>query len=136
LQEIEALLHDAPARVQTATDESQERAAIILRDADALNSPRHKEAEELVAEAMARTASILITARDQEAVLRQELDRLAERRLRMLDDVRATVDACHEWLATVDPRHRGAEDRNPSSEPVAMDIGSTDDSIQCDELKR
>jgi DivIVA domain-containing protein len=113
LQEVEALLHDAQARAQALTDAANEGAATILREADGLKSHRQKEAEELVAEATATAQSILMAARDQEAALRHELDRLAEGRLRMLDDVRATLNACHEWLAKVDPR-RGPEERNVS----------------------
>jgi DivIVA domain-containing protein len=118
LQEVEALLHDAQARAQALTDAAHEGAATIVREADALKSHRQKEAEELVAKATATAESILMTARDQEAALRHELDRLAEARLRMLDDLRASLNACHEWLATIDPRRRGPEERNVLSESV------------------
>jgi DivIVA domain-containing protein len=77
LQEVEALLHDA-----------------------------QKKADQLVAEATATAASILMTARDQETSLRGELSRLAESRLRMLDDVWATLNGCQEWLSMVDPRRQ------------------------------
>jgi DivIVA domain-containing protein len=82
LQEVEALLHDAQARAKALTDAADERAAEILR-----------------------------AARDEEASLRHELDRLAESRLRMLDDVWGTLNGCQEWLATVDPRRQRAEER-------------------------
>jgi DivIVA domain-containing protein len=119
LQEVEALLHDAQARAQALTDAAHERAAIILREADALKSHRQKEAEQLVAEATVTAESILVTARDQEASLRHELDRLAESRLRMLDDVWATLNGCREWLATVDPRRRAPEEREGRLDRVA-----------------
>jgi DivIVA domain-containing protein len=118
LQEVEALLHDAQARAQALTDAAHEGAAAILREADALKSHRQKEAEELLTKATATAEAILMTARDQEAALRHELDRLAEGRLRMLDDLWATLNACHEWLATVDPRRRVPEERDVSSESV------------------
>ena len=119
LQEVEALLHDAHARAQALTDAANERAATILREADALKSGRQREAEQLVAEATATAESILMTVRDQEAALRNELGRLAEGRLRILDDVWATLNACQEWLATIDPRRRGPEEREARVDRVA-----------------
>jgi cell division initiation protein len=119
LQEVEALLHDAQARAQALTDEAHERAATILREADALKSDRQKEAEQLVAEATVAAESILMTAREQEASLRHELDGLAESRLRMLDDVWATLNGCQKWLATVDPRRRGPDDQEGRLDRVA-----------------
>jgi DivIVA domain-containing protein len=111
LQEVEALLRDAQVRAQALTDAAHERSATILREADALKSQRQKEAEQLVAAATVTAESIVMTARDQEASLRHELDRLAESRLRMLDDVWATLNGCHEWLATVDPRRQRPEEQ-------------------------
>jgi DivIVA domain-containing protein len=119
LQEVEALLHDAQVRAQALTDAAHERAATILREADALKSQRQQEAEQLVAEATVAAESILMTARDQEATLRHELDRLAESRLRMLDDVWATLNGCQEWLATVDPRRQRPEEREGRLDRVA-----------------
>jgi DivIVA domain-containing protein len=119
LQEVEALLHDAQARAQGLTDAAHERASRILQEADELKSQRQTEAEQLVAEATVTAESILTTARDQEASLRQELDRLAESRLRMLDDVWATLNGCYEWLATVDPRRQHPEGREGRLDRVA-----------------
>jgi len=119
LQEVEALLHDAQARAQALTDAAQERAAIILREADALALHRQKEAEQQIAEAAVTAESILTTARDEEASLRRELDRLAEGRVRMLDDVWATLNGCREWLATLDPRGRAPEEREGRLDRVA-----------------
>ena len=119
LQEVEALLHDAQARAQAMTDAAQERAAIILREADAVALHRQKEAEQLIAEAAVTAESIVTTARDEEASLRHELDRLAEGRLRMLDDVWATLNGCRQWLATLDPRGRAPEERDGRLDRVA-----------------
>jgi DivIVA domain-containing protein len=113
LQEVEALLHDAQTRTQALTDAAHERAAAIVRDAEALKCQRQQEAEALVAEATVTADSIVTAARDQEAMLRREIDRLADSRLRLFDDVRATVEACGEWLATVDPRPR--HDADPTN---------------------
>jgi len=126
LQEVEALLHDAQARGQALTDAAQERAATIVHEAEALKSQQQQEAEEIVAGARATAESIMMTARREEAALRQDLDRLAESRVRLFDDVRATLDACHEWLATVDPRGRRPE-RNVSSESSINGAQSTAD---------
>ena len=126
LQEVEALLHDAQARGQALTDAAQERAATIVHEAEALKSQQQQEAEEIVAGARATAESIMMTARREEAALRQDLDRLAESRVRLFDDVRATLDACHEWLATVDPRDRRPE-RNVSSESSTNGAQSTAD---------
>jgi len=78
--------------------------------------------------ARATAESIMMTARREEAALRQDLDRLAESRVRLFDDVRATLDACHEWLATVDPRGRWpGPKRNVWSESVTNGAQSTAD---------
>jgi DivIVA domain-containing protein len=128
LQEVEALLHDAQARGRALTDAAQERAATIVHEAEALKSQQQQEAEEMVAEATATAESIMMAARREEAALRQDLDHLAESRLRLFDDVRATLDACHKWLATVDPRsRRPGHDRNVSSESVTSGAPSTAD---------
>jgi DivIVA domain-containing protein len=124
LQEVEALLHDAQARGRVLTDAAQERAATIVHEAEALKSQQQQEAEEIVAGAIATAESIMMAARREQAALRQDLDHLAESRLRLFDDVRATLDACHEWLATVDPRgRRPGPERNVSSESVTNDGG-------------
>jgi DivIVA domain-containing protein len=101
LEEVEVLLHDAQARAQAVTDAAR------------------NEAERLVAEATATVDSILTTAREQEAALRKELDRLAESRLRMLDDLWATLTGCQEWLASVDPRRRGPDEPEGRLDRVA-----------------
>ena len=119
LQEVEALLHDAQLQAQACTDAAVERAATILRDADALKSQRQNEADQLVADATATAASILMTARDQETSLRGELSRLAESRLRMLDDVWATLSGCQEWLSMVDPRRQHPDAQDEGLDRVA-----------------
>ena len=124
LQEVEALLHDAQLRAQALTDAAHERAASILREADELKTLRQKEGEDIVAGATATAESILTTARDEEASLRREINGLAESRLRMFDDVRATLNACDEWLATVDPRRRCPAEPNVLSESVTTVLSS------------
>jgi DivIVA domain-containing protein len=101
LQEVEALLHDAQARTQALTEAAR------------------KEADQVIADATVTADSILRTARDEEAALRHELDRLAESRLRMLDDVWATLNGCREWLATVDPRRRAPDEPEGRLDRVA-----------------
>ena len=110
LQEVEGLLHDAQTRTQALTEAAHERAAAIVRDAEALKGQGQHEAEVLVAQATGRADSIVTAARDEEAMLRREIDRLAESRLRLFDELRATLEACGEWLATVDPRPRNGAD--------------------------
>src|SRR5262249_55516281 len=107
LQEVEALIHDAETRVQALSDAADERADGIMREAEMVKSRRQQEAEELVTAARTTAESIVAAAQDQEAAAREELDRLADRRLRLFDDLRATLDLCREWLATVGPRQRG-----------------------------
>ena len=119
LQEVEALLHDAQLQAQAFTDTAHERAATILREADALKSQRQKEADQLVADATASAESILMTARDEETCLREELSRLAESRLRMLDDVWATLNGCQEWLSMVDPRRQRPDAQDERLDRVA-----------------
>jgi DivIVA domain-containing protein len=112
LQEVEALLHDAQARAQALTEAAHAQAAAIVQEAKALRAQRQQEAEVLVAEATVTADSIIAAVRDQEAAVRREIDRLAESRLRLFDEVRATLDACGEWLATVDPRRRNGVEPN------------------------
>lgn len=129
LQEVAALLHDAQTRTQALTDAAHERAAAIVREAEALKSQRQQGAEVLVAEATVTADSIVTTARDQEAMLRREIDRLAESRFRLFDEVRATLAACGEWLATVDPRRNyGAEPTNLAGSIANGALATADES--------
>jgi hypothetical protein len=79
-----------------------------------------------MAEATATTKSILMSARSEETAVREETRRLKQSRLRLFDDVRATLQACQEWLATVDPRRRGGEARNALSGPVPAAVSLAD----------
>lgn len=119
LQEIEALLHEAQAQAQAMSEAARERAARIVQEADARKTLREQEAEALVAEASATAEALLASARDQEAALRREIDRLAESRLRLFDDVRAALTAYGQWLASIDPRRRCSDDRNMASASIA-----------------
>jgi len=106
LQEVEALLHDAQAQAQALIDAAREREAAALQGAEAARTQLRREADDLVAEATARAESLTIAAREQEAAIRGEIDRLIQSRLQLVDDVRATLDTYHQWLATIDPRGR------------------------------
>ena len=122
LQEVEALLHDAQAQAQALVDGAKEREAAALRDTEAAKTQRQREAEDLVAEATARAESLIVAAREQEAAIRGEIDRLTQSRLQLVDDVRATLDTYHQWLATVDPRGRarGRREAVDSSDEVRV----------------
>ena len=106
LQEVEALLHDAQAQAQALIDGAKEGEAAARRDAEAAQAQWQREAEDLVADATARAESLTAAAREQEAAIRGEIDRLTQSRLQLVDDVRATLDTYHQWLATIDPRGR------------------------------
>jgi DivIVA domain-containing protein len=139
LQEVEALLHDAQTRAQTFIDEAKEHEAARLREAEVLESRMRREAERHVAEATAKAESIIAAAKEQEVALRGEIDRLTQSRLQLVDDICATLDTYHQWLATVDPRgrararsrreafemsDRGSDDVSPTS--TAADSETTD----------
>ena len=129
LQEVEALLHDAQTQAQALLDRAKEREATALRDAEAARTQWQREAEALVAEAKARAESLVVDATEREAAIRGEIDRLTQGRLQLIDDVRATLDTYHQWLATVDPRGR-ARGRRDAFEPSNGDgeaVGSSDE---------
>jgi DivIVA domain-containing protein len=106
LQEVEALLHDAQARAQTFIDEAKEHEAATLREAEVLESRMRREAEQHVAEATVKAESLIAAAKEQAVALQGEIDRLTQSRLQLVDDICATLDTYHQWLATVDPRGR------------------------------
>lgn len=121
LHEVETLLHDAQARAQVVIEAARERADAIVREAEALKVQRNHEAEDVVTKARATAESIVTAARDQEIAVQREVECLAASRLRLFDDMRATLDTCHRWLDTVDPRAPilGSVDSNQSSECIA-----------------
>lgn len=106
LREVEGLLHDAQAKAQALIDGARETEAAIVREAEAAKARMQVEAEEQVARATARAESLIMTAREQEAAMRGEIDRLAQSRLQLVDEIRAALDTYQQWLATVDPRGR------------------------------
>jgi DivIVA domain-containing protein len=106
LREVEVLLHEAQERAHAFIEAARERAEAMVREAEALKAQQNHEAEDIVTKARANAGSIVMAAQDQETAIRREVERLAESRLRFFDDIRATLDACHGWLATVDPRAR------------------------------
>jgi DivIVA domain-containing protein len=106
LQEVEALLHDARTEAQALIDGAREREAAALADVEAAKAEQRRDADDLVAEATSRAESLIVGAREQETAIRNEIERLGQRRLQLVDDVRATLDTHRQWLETVDPRGR------------------------------
>jgi DivIVA domain-containing protein len=123
LREVEALLHDAQAHAQTLIDGAKESEAAILREAEAAKARMQIEAEEHVARATGQAESLIMTARAQEAALRSEIERLAQSRLQLVDDIQTALDTYQQWLATVDPRGR-ARGRRETLEMSNSDDGS------------
>ena len=89
------------------------------------------EAEEHMARATDQAESLIMTAKEQEAALRSELDRLAQSRLQLVDDIRAALDTYQQWLATVDPRGRARGRR----ETLAMSNGDDESVSASDEVR-
>ena len=129
LQEVEALLHDARAEAQALIDGALERDAAALREIEAANLHKRREADERVAEATSRAESIIAAAREEETAIRNEIDRLSQNRLQLIDDVRATLDTYHQWLRAVDPRERalGRREELGTSNGRGEGVGSFDD---------
>jgi DivIVA domain-containing protein len=131
LREVEALLHDAQANAQTLIDAARETEAAVLREAEAAKARMQIEAEEHVARATDRAASLIMTAREQEAAIRGEIDRLAQSRLQLFDEIRAALDTYQQWLATVDPRGRARGRR----EALEMSNGNDESISASDEVR-
>jgi DivIVA domain-containing protein len=104
LREIEALLHDAQIRAESIVAGAKEREAAVLKDAESVKARLQAEADSLLAGAAVKADALLADARDREATTRTEIERLSERRLQLVDDIRGILDTYHQWLATVDPR--------------------------------
>jgi DivIVA domain-containing protein len=117
LREIEALLHDAQTRAESIVAGAKEREAAVLKDAESAKARLQAEADSLLAGAAAKADALVADARDREAATRAELERLSERRLQLVDDIRGILDTHHQWLATVDPRgpRQGRGDMQASS---------------------
>jgi len=131
LREVEELLHDAQVRAQTLIDGAKESEAVILREAEGAKARMRIEAEEHMARATDQAESLIMTAKEQEAALRSELDRLAQSRLQLVDDIRAALDTYQQWLATVDPRGRARGRR----ETLAMSNGDDESVSASDEVR-
>jgi len=131
LREVEELLHDAQARAQTLIDGAKEREAVMLREAEAAKAQMGIEAEEHVARATGQAELLIKTAREQEAALRGEIDRLTQSRLQLVDDIRAALDTYQQWLMTVDPRGRARSRR----EALEMSNGDDESVSASDEVK-
>ncbi|PYN13193.1 MAG: hypothetical protein DME05_19410 [Candidatus Rokuibacteriota bacterium] len=123
LREVEELLHDAQV--------ARESEAVILREAEGAKARMRIEAEEHLARATDQAESLIMTAKEQEAALRSELDRLAQSRLQLVDDIRAALDTYQQWLATVDPRGRARGRR----ETLAMSNGDDESVSASDEVR-
>jgi hypothetical protein len=123
------LLHDAQAQARALIDGAREREAAALQDAEVAKTQLQREADGLVAEATARAETLIVAARDEEAAIRGEIDRLTQSRLQLVDDVRATLDTYHQWLATVDPRGRarGRRETFETSNGDGEAVGSSDE---------
>jgi DivIVA domain-containing protein len=129
LQEVEALLHDAQAQAQALIDGAREREAAALRDVEVAKAQLQTEADDLVAEATARAESLIVAAKEEEVAIRSQIDRLTQSRLQLVDDVRATLDTYHQWLATVDPRGRarGRREEFETSNGGGEAVGSSEE---------
>ena len=121
LREVEELLHDAQARAQTLIDGAKESETAMLREAEAAKVRMQIEAEEHVAKSTSKAESLIMTAREQEAAIRNEIDRLTQSRLQLVDDIRLALDTYQQWLATVDPRGRARGRRE------ALEMSNGDD---------
>jgi len=121
LREVEELLHDAQARAQTLIDGAKESETAMLREAEAAKVRMQIEAEEHVAKSTSQAESLIMTAREQEAAIRNEIDRLTQSRLQLVDDIRLALDTYQQWLATVDPRGRARGRRE------ALEMSNGDD---------
>jgi DivIVA domain-containing protein len=106
LREVEALLHDAQAQAQTILDGARERQVTALRDAETVKARLQAAGEEIVAGAAATAEGLVASAKEQEAAIRDEIERLTQSRLQLVDESRGTLDTYHGWLASVDPRGR------------------------------
>ncbi len=127
LQEVEALLHDAQAQARALIDAAREREAAALRDAEVAKAQLQREADDLVTEATARAESLVVALKEQEIAIRNEIDRLTQSRLQLVDEVRATLDTYHQWLGTVDPRGRARGRRDAFENGDGEGVGSSDE---------
>lgn len=129
LQEVEALLHGAQARAQALVDDAQAREAAMRQDAESVRARMQAEADHLVAAAAARAESHLTAAREQEIAIRDEIDRLTQSRLQLVDEIRGTLETYQQWLGTMDPRGwaRGRWDALAQSNGDPDDVDSADE---------
>jgi DivIVA domain-containing protein len=111
LKEVEALLHNAHSQVNSLQATAAEREAEILRGAEAIRASTQAEAEKVLEQARAEADALIAAAREQETSIRDDIERLAQSHLQLVDDVRATLDNYHSWLASVDPRGRARSRR-------------------------
>jgi DivIVA domain-containing protein len=111
LKEVEALLHNAHTQVSSLQETAAEREAEILRGAETIRARTQAESEKLLEQARAEADALIVAAREQETSIRDDIERLTQSHLQLVDDVRATLDTYHRWLASVDPRGRARSRR-------------------------
>jgi DivIVA domain-containing protein len=112
LREVEALLHDAQVRAQALLDDAYTRDTAMRQDAEGARARLQTEAEGLMAEAASRADALVSAAREQETAIRDEIDRLTQSRLQLLDDIWGNLETYHQWLSTMDPRGRARSRRH------------------------
>jgi hypothetical protein len=119
LREIEAFApRCCQARAQTLIDEAKESEAAILREAEAAKARMQIEAAEHLARASAQAESLIVTAREEEAALRSEIDRLGQSRLQLVDDIRAALTTYQQWLATVHTNQQKEKNNHHRNNPL------------------
>jgi DivIVA domain-containing protein len=111
LKEVEALLRNAHTQVNTLQETAAERETELLREAEAIRARAQAEAEKVLEQAQAEAGALITAAREQETSIRDDIERLTQSHLQLVDDVRATLDNYHRFLASVDPRGRARSRR-------------------------
>jgi DivIVA domain-containing protein len=103
----------AEERAECLLREAQDRAQTIVEEAASLKTRSVSEAAEELQAARSQAASLVGEARVQETAIRSDIESLARARGQLVDDMRATLQAYHQWLSKIDPRGR-AKTRRPA----------------------
>jgi cell division initiation protein len=122
-QDAQRLLQEAQQRAQILLTTAEERAERLLREAqdgarafaDEAASQKSQAAAETAEElraAKTQAASLVSEARVEETAIRSDIESLARARDQLVDDLRATLHAYHQWLSKVDPRGRAKARRH------------------------
>ncbi len=110
----------AEERAECLLREAQDRARTIAEEAASLKTQHVSEAAEAAEElraARSQAASLVGEARVQELAIRSDIESLARARGQLVDDMRATLQAYHQWLSKIDPRGR-AKTRRQAGRPA------------------